>query len=121
MKPEIEKEIKEALSMALSTNILKEDSLLTRYIAETWAAQNSLEEALNKFKVELSRSGNNNLISLGEKIEESSNELKKSITNASNVIEDTKIQIIKILEQGDLKMQKEVSGGEDELKFRSFV
>jgi hypothetical protein len=98
MKPEIEKEVKEALSMALSSNLLKEDSLLSRYIAETWAAQNGLEEALNKFKIELSKSGNTTLIDLGEKIESSSVELKQSITNASRVIEETKMQIIKILD-----------------------
>jgi hypothetical protein len=85
--------------MALSSNLLKEDSLLSRYIAETWAAQNGLEEALNKFKVELVKSGNNNLITLGEQIEASSSDLKRSITNASKVIEETKMQIIKILDQ----------------------
>lgn len=108
--------------MALSSNILKEDSLLSRYIAETWAAQTSLEDALNKFKLELARSGNSNLITLGEKIEESSNDLKMSITNASKVIEETKMQIIKILDQQDLKLQSQVPKGSDEsMKFKSFA
>ena len=97
MKPEIGKEVKQALSMALQSNLLKEDSLLTRYIAETWAAQNGLEEALNKFKVELGKTSNPTLVELGEKIEQSSDELKRSITNASKIIEETKMQIIKIL------------------------
>ena len=57
-----------------------------------------MEEALNKFKVELVKSGNNNLITLGEQIEASSSDLKKSITNASRVIEETKMQIVKILD-----------------------
>lgn len=34
----MDKDVKEALSVALSSNILKEDSILTRYLAETWAS-----------------------------------------------------------------------------------
>ena len=73
--------------MALSTNILKEDSLLARYIADTWAAQNLLEEDLNKFKEEIARIDNPVLYKLCENIEYSSNELKQCITNAIKQID----------------------------------
>ena len=39
----MDREIKEALNIALSKNILKENSLLSLYVADTWAAHNSLE------------------------------------------------------------------------------
>jgi hypothetical protein len=32
------KDIREAISVALNANILKEDSLLTRYIGDTWVS-----------------------------------------------------------------------------------
>jgi hypothetical protein len=34
----LDKEVKAAINAALSTNILKEDSLLAKNIAETWSA-----------------------------------------------------------------------------------
>jgi hypothetical protein len=53
----------------LQTNILKEDSLLQRYIAETWAAQSSLEDAMSDFKVEVMKTDNEVLIKKAEKVD----------------------------------------------------
>ena len=46
----MDREIKEALNIALSKNILKENSLLSLYVADTWSAHNSLETALEGLK-----------------------------------------------------------------------
>ena len=70
------------------------------YLAQTWGAQASFEESLNFFKQELSKHGEQappELIKHGEKLEQSSIELKEAVTNAIKSIEQTKLQIIKIL------------------------
>jgi hypothetical protein len=105
----MDKEIKDALSIALQTNILKEDSYLSRHIAETWAAHSSLEDVLSVFRDEVSKCGNKVLSSLGEKIEDCSNELKQCITKAIKQIDETKLQILRILEKQDQKLIKEKS------------
>ena len=51
----MDREVKEALNIALSKNILKENSLLSLYVADTWAAHSSLEGALDKLKQEVSK------------------------------------------------------------------
>lgn len=76
-------QIKEALSVALNNNILKEDSLLARNIAETWTAHQNFEDDLQVFKKEISKFSNSStILQLGGKIESSSNDLKQCITNA---------------------------------------
>ena len=52
-REDMDREIKEALNIALSKNILKENSLLSLYVADTWAAHSSLEQALEKLKEEV--------------------------------------------------------------------
>lgn len=42
--------MKNALSVALNSNILKDDSLLTKYIGDTWNSHLLLDEELNNFK-----------------------------------------------------------------------
>lgn len=54
-RDDMDREIKEALNIALSKNILKENSLLSLYVADTWAAHSSLEVALESFKDEISK------------------------------------------------------------------
>lgn len=54
----LNKEIRDALGVALNANILKEDSLLTRYIGDTWNSHQNLEEAINNFKEELMKTDN---------------------------------------------------------------
>jgi hypothetical protein len=76
------KEIREAISVALNANILKEDSLLTRYIGDTWESYTNLDEAITNFKEYIMKIDNPVLISLGEKIEYSATELKNNVTNA---------------------------------------
>lgn len=72
--------MKDALSVALNSNILKEDSLLTRYIGDTWNSHQSLEDAIFNFKEELLKQYNPVLEKLGEKIEYAANELKNNVT-----------------------------------------
>jgi hypothetical protein len=52
------KEVKQAINVALNANILKEDSLLTRYIADTWNSYTHLDEAITCFKEALSKVDN---------------------------------------------------------------
>ena len=58
MESSFNKEIREAISVALNANILKEDSLLTRYIGDTWVSYTNLDEALTNFKEHLMKVGN---------------------------------------------------------------
>lgn len=84
--------------------MIKEDSVLAIHLANTWAAQNELEETIQKFKEAILKGGNANgsyseeIIRMADKIESSSNELKKSVTESIKIVEKTKLQIIKILE-----------------------
>lgn len=82
LESQANKEIREAISVALNANILKEDSLLTRYIGDTWVSHQNLDEAITNFKEYIMKTDNPKLISLGEKIEYSANELKNNVTNA---------------------------------------
>lgn len=41
--------------MALETHILKPDSLLSKYVADTWVAKENLDEALNNLRIELNK------------------------------------------------------------------
>lgn len=87
--------------MALESNILKQDSALSINLAETWAAHASFEEIMNKFKNVLSKNQEQiptEIITIGEKLEQTSVELKHAVTNAIKSIEETKINIIKILQ-----------------------
>lgn len=58
MESSFNKEIREAISVALNANILKEDSLLTRYIGDTWVSYTNLDEAVTNFKEHLMKVGN---------------------------------------------------------------
>jgi hypothetical protein len=40
------KDLKEALSVAFGSNIIRENSKLTKYLADCWQTQASLEESL---------------------------------------------------------------------------
>ena len=96
-----DKEVKEALNAALQMNIIKEDSALSVHLADTWTAQSNLEEGLNHFKILLQTYQDTlpkDFLKIGEKIEMASVELKESVTNAIQVVEKTKLQIIKILQ-----------------------
>ena len=75
-RDDMDREIKEALNIALSKNILKENSLLSLYVADTWAAHSSLEVALDSLKEEIQKGSNSALQKVGEQIENSSNDLK---------------------------------------------
>lgn len=102
----LEQEVQDALNAALSNNILKEDSLLQRNVTQTWTAQKNLEDVLEQFKIEMAKTNNPTLSKLGGQIEDNSNELKKSITDAIKQIDKTKLQIIKILDKHDLRVSK---------------
>ena len=98
------RELKRALGMALESNILKQDSALSINLAETWAAHASFEEVLQKFKNVLTQNQDNvppEIMSAGEKLESASSDLKNCVTSAIKCIEETKINIIKILEEQD--------------------
>lgn len=116
--------------MALETNILKPDSTLSINLTETWAAHAAFEEALNKFKAEVQKRQGAippEIIKIGETLESSSIELKKAVTNAIKTVEETKIEIIKILGIQDQKL-KEIKSvvddkgylGEESKAFQSF-
>jgi len=70
------------LNQALDSQILKKDSVLALHISEIWVAQNSLQEELQALKNELVEVKNPKLTKLGENIETSAEELKKSTTRA---------------------------------------
>lgn len=69
---EQKKELKEALSIAFGTKIVQENSKLTKYLADTWQSQASLEESLLDLRKCYVESGDQKLRKAGEKVEASS-------------------------------------------------
>jgi hypothetical protein len=55
------KELKEALSLAFGSALVKENSQLTRYLADCWQAQAALEESLIPLREQYIESGNDKL------------------------------------------------------------
>ena len=92
------------MNLALQSNILKEDSALSVNLSETWAQHAFFEEALNRFKQAIVNNQANvpqEICVYGEKLEQTASDLKHSVTNAIKKIEETKLNIIKILEFQD--------------------
>ena len=103
---EIDKEMKIALTMALQSNIVKEDSALQLNMAETWDASVSFEETLTKFRLEVNKVFKKMPIQiqvLVDKLEIHSNDLKHAVTEAIKSIEETKISIMSILDMYEKK------------------
>lgn len=69
-------------------------------LSETWAAHANFEEVLGKFKSALTEKSSEvppEIMSIGEKLESVASDLKNAVTNSIKQIEETKLNIIKIL------------------------
>ncbi len=80
---------------------MKEDSALSINLSETWAQHAFFEEAIGNFKAAIATHQDRVPIEIckyGEKLEHTASDLKHSVTNAIRQIEETKLNIIKILE-----------------------
>lgn len=106
---EVQKEVRNALSVALEANILKPDSALAVNLSETWAAHANFEEVLALFKATVTSKQAEvapEVMQVGEKLEQVAIDLKNAVTNSIKQIEETKLSIIKILSYQDNMLHK---------------
>jgi hypothetical protein len=98
------KDLKEALSLAFGSNVIKENSKLTKYLADCWQTQAALEESLLALREYYIKSGDEDLRKIGEGIESNAQDLKQNVTTAVQQIEKTKNIVRDILMEQDKKI-----------------
>jgi hypothetical protein len=94
-------DLQEAKALALTLQIRKNDSKLNKFLSDTWASHQQFEEAMNQLKayvktqMALQKGPHiHQLIQISETLEDSSNELTRSVTKAIQEVDDTKIRIL---------------------------
>jgi len=68
--------------LAFGSTIIRENSKLTKYLADCWQTQATLEESLLALREYYIKSGDEDLRKIGEGIENSAQELKQNVTTA---------------------------------------
>ena len=77
-------QLQDALSVAFGNTLIKENSKLTKFLADCWAAQAQLDEALVGLREQVMLRGEKKIMLIGEAVEQSANELKQTVTLAVN-------------------------------------